>query len=89
MPDKPISPLRQRLIDDMTARHYSAGKAACTVRAHAPPGQDAPRLHRPEGVRHPDTYSATFNFLGFSHIWAKSEGGERGEASDGQKPVRP
>ena len=23
MPDKPISPLRQRLIDDMTARRYS------------------------------------------------------------------
>ena len=22
MPDKPINPLRQRLIDDMTARHY-------------------------------------------------------------------
>ena len=31
------------------------------------------RFHRPEGVCHPDTDSATFNFLGFSHIWAKSK----------------
>ncbi len=36
------------------------------------------RFHRPEGVRHPDTDSATFNFLGFSHIWAKSKKGVNG-----------
>ena len=36
------------------------------------------RFHRPEGVYHPDTDSATFNFLGFSHIWAKSKKGVHG-----------
>ena len=35
----------------------------------------------------PDTDSATFNFLGFSKLWAKSEKGVNG-ASNGQKPVR-
>ena len=36
------------------------------------------RFHRPGGVRHPDTDSATFDFLGFSHIWAKSKKGVNG-----------
>jgi group II intron reverse transcriptase/maturase len=47
------------------------------------------RFHRPEGTCHPDTDGTTFDFLGFTHIWAKSKKGrERGEASDGQRPVR-
>ena len=36
------------------------------------------RFHRPGGVCHPDTDSATFDFLGFSHIWAKSKKGLNG-----------
>ena len=47
------------------------------------------RFHRPEGTCHPDTDGTTFDFLGFTHIWAKSKKGVNGvRASDGQRPVR-
>ena len=36
------------------------------------------RFHRPEGTCHPDTDGTTFDFLGFTHIWAKSKKGVNG-----------
>ena len=33
MPDKPVSPLRQRMIDDMTARRFTEGTQRDYVRA--------------------------------------------------------
>ena len=33
------------------------------------------RIDRPEGSCHPETDGTSFNFLGFSHIWAKSRKG--------------
>jgi RNA-directed DNA polymerase len=36
------------------------------------------RFHRPEGTRHPDTDGTKFDFLGFTHIWAKSKKGVNG-----------
>src|SRR5208337_3502911 len=74
------------------AGHGRAGKAACTVRAHAPPGQDAPRRlslssaggRKPSGHgRHHVRLPRLLPYLG-----QVEEGGERGEASNGQKPVR-
>ena len=36
------------------------------------------RIYRPEGACHPDTDGTTFDFLGFTHIWAKSTKGVNG-----------
>ena len=36
------------------------------------------RFHRPEGAGHPDTDGTTFDFLGFTHLWAKSKKGVNG-----------
>ena len=36
------------------------------------------RIYRPEGLCHPETDGTTFDFLGFSHIWAKSQKGLNG-----------
>ena len=72
--------------------HGRAGQAACTVWAHAPSGQDAPRRlslssaggHMPSGhgwhhVRLPRLHPC---------LGQVAEGQERGAASDGQRPVR-
>jgi group II intron reverse transcriptase/maturase len=34
------------------------------------------RFKRPNGERHPATQATTFNFLGFTHVWAKSQRGK-------------
>jgi RNA-directed DNA polymerase len=36
------------------------------------------RIYRPDGACHPDTGSTTFDFLGFTHLWAKSQKGVNG-----------
>ncbi len=73
------------------AGHGRAGKAACTVRAHAPPGQDAPRRLSlsSAGGRMPPGYGQRHVQLPrlLPYLGQVKEGGERGEASDGQRPV--
>jgi RNA-directed DNA polymerase len=34
------------------------------------------RFKRPNGERHPATQATTFNFLGFTHVWGKSQRGK-------------
>lgn len=36
------------------------------------------RIYRPDGVCHPDTGGTTFDFLGFTHLWVKSQKGVNG-----------
>jgi hypothetical protein len=36
------------------------------------------RIYRPVGVCHPDADGTTFDFLGFTHIWAKTRTGANG-----------
>ena len=48
------------------------------------------RFERADGPTHPETDGTTFNFLGFSHVWGKSQDRqERGAASNGKEPLRP
>src|SRR5208283_989183 len=67
------------------AGHGRAGKAACTVRAYAPPGQDAPRRLSlsSAGGRMPPGYGQRHVQLPrlLPYLGQVKEGGERGEAS--------